>query len=110
MACAVLAWFVVFLAVAGMAPLVQAQSMDMDSICTSAGFTKSGPQGEGPSGQHDHTLKCSLCTGGSAPPPTIAVRLSFADALAHALWPVPAAHLASLTRAPLPARGPPLFS
>lgn len=105
----VLAWFVAFLAIAGITPLVQAQPMD--SICTSAGISHSGAQGGGESDSHGgQPMKCFLCTGLSAPPAATAVLAPFEADLRHATLPLQAAHLASLTGAPLPARGPPLFS
>ncbi|AMO23466.1 DUF2946 family protein [Ramlibacter tataouinensis] len=113
---AVLVWFVAFVVVAGIAPWMQsAQAMDigMDSICTShGGPVQTNPQGGGEQDHHaaDHTLKCFLCTGVSAPPATTHARPPAVAALGHALRPLVSAQLASLTRAPLPARGPPLFS
>jgi hypothetical protein len=109
-ACLVLAWFVAFVAVSGIAPWVQAQPMD-SSICTSAGPMKMDPNGAGGSNQHDgHKLKCFLCAGVDAPPAAAAVLPLSATPLAVALRPLVSARLAGLTRPPLPARGPPLFS
>jgi len=106
----VLAWFVAFLVVAGIAPLVQAQPLD--SICTATSVAKaSGQTGGGESDMHaGHTLKCSLCTGATAPPSASATLPPLPADLRHATRPLVAAHLASLAGAPLPARGPPLFS
>jgi hypothetical protein len=56
-------------------------------------------------------MDCPLCATSSAPPPPV-LRLSAepAQPLAHVLQSIPAAHIAALTAAPLPARGPPAFS
>lgn len=58
----------------------------------------------------DHTAHCPLCLGTGAPPAIVARDAEPAQPLAHVLRPIPAAHLASLVGAPLPARGPPVLS
>jgi hypothetical protein len=109
-ACLVLAWFIAFVAVSGMAQWVQAQPMD-PSICTSAGPMKLDPYGASGSNQHDgHKLKCFLCAGLDAPPAAATVLPLSAVGLGVALLPLVSARLAGRTRPPLPARGPPLFS
>jgi hypothetical protein len=44
-----------------------------------------------------------------APPPVVRTDLAFVPVLGHAVQPIPAARIAALTAAPLPARGPPAF-
>ena len=64
--------------------------------------------GDGAQLQRGHTLDCPLCVHfGSAAPPPAPIRLPQAQPLADALRPVPTAHIAARTAAPLPARGPP---
>lgn len=105
-----LAWFFAFLAVAGAAPLLQDQPMH--ELCTADGIVQVAVQDDGTDADRHaaHPLECALCAGISGPPATFAV-LPGADApLAHALLPIVSAQLASLTAAPLPARGPPHLS
>lgn len=105
-----LAWFFAFLAVAGAAPLMQ--DKPMHELCTVDGIVQVAVQDDaGDADRHAaHPLECALCAAISGPPATVAV-LPAADApLAHALLPIVSAQLASLTAAPLPARGPPHFS
>jgi hypothetical protein len=106
----VLAWFIAFLAVAGIAPAAQSQSLD--SICTPFAVAKTGsPEGGGDAtAQLLHKLDCSLCIGVAAPPGPATVLTPSPAPLAHALLPLVSARLASATGAPLPARGPPSLS
>lgn len=105
----VLAWFVLSLGVAVASPLVNPQSMEL--ICSGSGAIKllvktdDGAQ-EVPS----HTLDCPLCAHVGAPPPAPQADVAVVHPLAHALRPIPAAHIAARTAAPLPPRGPPAFS
>ena len=57
-----------------------------------------------------HAPDCPLCVQVAAPPPPPQAALPVAHPLAHALRPIPAAHIAARTAAPLPPRGPPAFS
>lgn len=105
----VLAWFVLSLGVAVAAPLLHPVSIEM--VCTTAGAVKAiatDADGDAVELGH-HTLDCALCfAGGHVPPPeVVALQLPAPDGLAHAMQPVPAARIAALTAAPLPARGPP---
>jgi hypothetical protein len=106
----VLAWFIAFLVVAGIAPAAQSQSLD--SICTPFAAAKAAvPDGGGDAtAQLLHKLDCSLCTGVTAPPGAPTVLTPAPAPLAHALLPLVSARLASATGAPLPARGPPPLS
>jgi hypothetical protein len=99
----VLAWFLAFVAVATAAPAVDAQPLG--DICTSSS-APSGSQ-DGGSAAGGHLLHCALCAAVPAPAPQATRQVAAPDALAHAVQPVAAARVAALTRAPLPARGPP---
>lgn len=105
-----LAWFLAFLAVAGAAPWVQ--DRPMQEVCTVEGMVKvAAPDAGDDADRHaGHPLECALCAGLSGPPPAFAVLPDAGAPLAHALLPIVSAQLASLTAAPLPARGPPLLS
>ena len=105
----VLVSFVLSLGVAIASPLVQPQGIEL--VCATGGamklVIKSADGGEASS---SHTLDCPLCATLSAPPPVILPVTVAPSALAHALQPIAAAHIASRTAAPLPARGPPTHS
>lgn len=106
-----LAWFFAFLVVAGAAPLLKEQSFS--ELCTTAGVVQVAAQdgGDGDADRHAaHPLECALCAGISGPPVTLAAMPTTDAPLAHALLPLVSAELASLTSAPLPARGPPSLS
>lgn len=103
----VLVWFALSIGVAIASPLVKPQTVEV--ICTGMGMMKLQTQSDdGTSDASLRTLDCPLCASHSAPPPPV-VRLSAepVQPLAHVMQSLPAAHIASLTAAPLPARGPP---
>ena len=105
----VLVWFALSVGVAIASPMVNPQAMDL--VCTSTGSMKLVVQGDDDNtAASSHTLDCPLCASMSAPPPALNTQLSHASPLAHALRPVVAAHIASLTAPPLPSRGPPALS
>ena len=62
--------------------------------------------GSGPS-HEDHVAHCPLCMPAGVPPGLVAWDASPVQPLAHVRSSIPAARLASLVGAPLPARGPP---
>ncbi len=104
----VLAWFVLSIGVAGASPLVHPQAMEL--ICSGAGAIKMLVKtDDGAKEMPSHTLDCPLCAHVGAPPPTSQALLPVVHPLAHALRPIPAAHIAARTAAPLPPRGPPAF-
>ena len=106
----VLVWFALSIGVAIASPLVKPQAMEL--ICSGSGVMKVLVKTEdGTQKSVNVTLDCPLCATSSAPPPP-AARLSAEplQPLAHVLQSIPAAHIASLTAAPPPARGPPIFS
>jgi len=110
LACSVLAWFVLSVGVAVASPLVNPQAMEL--ICSGSGAIKlmvKTDDGLQETAQ-GHTLDCPLCAQVGAPPSTSQALLPVVHPLAHALRPIPAAHIAARTAAPLPPRGPPVFS
>ena len=90
-------------------PLVNPQAMEL--ICSGSGAIKLLVKtDDGVQEMSSHTLDCPLCVHVGAPPPAAQAQLPVAHPLAHALRPIPAAHIAARTAAPLPPRGPPAFS
>ena len=109
----VLVWFALSIGVAIASPIVKPQGMEV--ICTgTAGVMKLMLKTDDGSDRDAsrNTLDCPLCgLLGAAPPPLASpVKLAPAQALAHATQSIPAARIAALTTAPLPARGPPTAS
>ena len=105
----VLAWFALFVAVAMASPLIKPQAMEL--VCSNSGLTKLVVQSDdGASPSQGLSLDCSLCLSLDAPPPMALHLPTYAQPLGHALASIPALRAAALTRAPLPARGPPMFS
>ena len=105
----VLAWFMLSLGVAVAAPLVHPQSLEV--VCSSAGMTKVVVHTDEDTQELGQmTMECALCAPSGVPPSKITVQLAEPLPLAHAARSIPAARLAAVTRAPLPARGPPRIS
>ena len=107
----VLVWFALSIGVAIASPLVKPQAFEL--ICTgTVGVMKLLIQtDDGPQDVASYTMDCPLCATSSAPPPPVLhLCVEPAQPLAHVLQSIPAAHIAALTAAPLPARGPPAFS
>jgi hypothetical protein len=104
-----LVWFALSLGVAVASPLVNPQATEL--ICSGTGVMKllvknaDGSSSEVTSRMPD----CPLCATVSAPPPVATPVAMPAQPLGHVLQAVPAAHIAALTAAPPPGRGPPLF-
>ncbi len=127
----ILAWFALTLGAASASPFIHPQAMEL--ICTTSGEMRwvnvssavgnsvsddtsadsslgEDTQSTAHSGQHN-TLDCALCLPAAGPAPLHFGDLPpMAQPLSHALRPLVAAHIASVTRAPLPARGPPAHS
>ena len=103
----ILAWFTLSIGLAAASPLIQGQSFEL--ICTSTGSVKMIVKGEdGNSTLGAGHLDCPMCLPLAAPPPPVfQLPLLPPSPLAHALQPVESARIASITAAPLPARGPP---
>jgi hypothetical protein len=105
----VLVWFALSIGVAIASPIVKPQGMEL--ICSGAGEMKLLVKtDDGTQPVSGHTLDCPLCASISAPPPVVCMTVEPFQPLAHVLQSTPAAHIALLTAAPLPARGPPSFS
>lgn len=100
----VLAWYALFVGVSIASPLIEPATLQM--VC-SMGMKMVLVDGEGATTDEAPGLDCPLCAPYAPNTATSAVSFAPADALAHALRPAVAAHLAWLTRSPLPARGPP---
>jgi hypothetical protein len=112
----VLAWFALAMGVSIAAPFVHPQSLEL--VCSSSGEARwvqvgsdtDADTSQDALGASHHHIDCALCLSVMAPPPLALPGLSTSQqSLSYALQPVPAAHVASATRAPLPARGPPFF-
>lgn len=106
-----LAWWVLSLGVAAASPWVQPRSMEW--VCSAAGVVKLLVQTDDglQEASASHTLDCPLCVHASAPPPVRVADLPPPQQpLAYALGSIAAAHIAARTAAPLPPRGPPVFS
>jgi hypothetical protein len=85
----------------------------MSLVCTSSGikFVSKTDAADSKAARMGmtHLLDCSLCVAtGLPPPPIIPVMAEAPHELSYALRSIPAARLASIVSAPLPARGPPL--
>jgi hypothetical protein len=104
----VLVWFALALGAAIASPIVKPQSMEL--VCSAGGAVKLVVSDDGAPAPSGHTLDCPLCMISSAPPPALQLQVEPQQPLVHALRPIPAAHIAGRTAAPLPARGPPAFS
>jgi hypothetical protein len=101
----VLAWFALSLGVALASPLVQPAEFEV--VCTGKGAMKLVVKGAGSETPRSHSTECQLCAAPAAPPPVATSHVALIAPLAHALQPIPAARIASVLAAPLPARGPP---
>jgi hypothetical protein len=108
----VLVWFALFIGVAIASPILNPTETQM--VCTSAGGMKMVVAGSDDSAL-DKTpigtnMDCPLCAPVAVPLLTCTISLEKPSKLAHALHPVAAALIASLTAPPLPSRGPPAIS
>lgn len=103
-----LVWFALYLGAAVASPLVNPQAAEL--ICSSAGVMKLIVQtDDGAKEVSGAMLDCPLCATGGAPPPSFVAWAEPRQPLAYVLQSIPSAHIASLTAAPLPARGPPAY-
>jgi hypothetical protein len=106
----VLVWFVLFVGVSVASPLVNPQGGQM--VCSAMGGMKmiSADEAGGDTVKLSSSMDCPLCAQVSAPPSPVVLSFDTASVLAHALHPIPSAHIAWLTGSPLPPRGPPAHS
>lgn len=108
---AVLLMYVLTLGVAMASSVVKSGEQGMNLICTSTGykFVKADGDGVKETGKSmTHLLDCSMCLAASLPAdfPQTSVYAA-PHALSYATRSIPAARLASIVAAPMPARGPP---
>ena len=102
----VLVWFALFTGAGMASPLIQPSSWQM--VCSaSKGMTMVAADGQSTEALPGLHMECPLCSGASVPTPALHSPHIPPSALAHALQPVAAAHIASATAPPLPSRGPP---
>ena len=102
----VLVWFALFIGAAVASPMVK--PMTGQIVCSAMGGMKMVMDGEdGQAAQPSASMDCPLCAPLITPPAPAALAFEPPSALAHVLQTLPSAHLASLTGAPLPPRGPP---
>ena len=118
----VLVWFVLFVGVSVASPMVSPQASQM--VCSAMGGMKmvnlddganGAANGDAKGGSGDtvklsSSIDCPLCAQFSAPPSPLVLSFDTSSVLAHALRPIPSAHIAWLTGSPLPPRGPPALS
>lgn len=105
----VLVWLVLSMGVAVASPLVAPKTMEL--ICAGVGGMKLLQLGDDGSGDvMVKTMDCPLCASASAPPPVAQAVTTPVPPLAYVTRGMAAAHIAALTGAALPARGPPAFS
>ena len=104
-----LLWFALSLGVAIASPVVHPLAMEL--VCSSSGSVKAIVHtDDGAEELGAGHLDCPLCVLGGAPPATPGVSLPAVVPVAHAAAPIASLHIAAITAAPLPARGPPSLS
>ncbi len=105
----VLVWFALFLGVAIASPIVKPAGGQM--VCTAMGGMKMVVAGEDGSISTSSSMDCPLCAPVITPPVAqTAATAQPQTGLGHVLQTLPAAHIAGLTGAPLPPRGPPALN
>jgi hypothetical protein len=104
-----LLWFALSLGAAIASPMVHPVSMEL--VCSASGSVKAIVHTD--DGAHElgaGHLDCPLCVLGGAPPAAPGVSLPSVAPAVHAATPFARAHIAAITAAPPPARGPPSLS
>ena len=102
----VLAWFALFLGSAVASTVIKPGGMQL--VCSAGGGMKMvDMDGNGGEVKASASMDCPLCAAVVAPPPSLNSEIIKPSALEHALHPIAAAHIAALTAAPPPSRGPP---
>lgn len=107
---AVLFLYGLTLSVAMAAPMVAGKGISM--VCTSTGIKFVNESGKLVDGKATtHILECSFCVPtGITPSIPLPDAIPPVHALSYATLSIPAARLAAIVAAPLPARGPPSFN
>jgi hypothetical protein len=101
-----LLWFALTLGAAVASPLVHPQSELV--ICSGVGMQKVVLNDDGTLTTSSVSgMSCPLCLIGGAPPQAAALTLTPVHSLGHVLHSTSASHIAAMTAAPQPARGPP---
>lgn len=101
-----LLWFVLTLGVAVASPLVQPQDGPM--VCSGVGMHKVVFNDDGTTTTSSASgMSCPLCLVGGAPAQATILTVVSIPSLGHVLHSAPVSHIAALTAAPPPARGPP---
>ena len=102
----VLVWFALFLGSAIASTVIKPDHLQM--VCAAGGAMKivdtNSDDGEV---KASTSMDCPLCASVTAPLPPVTAHFDKLSSLAHALHPIAAAHIASVTAPPLPSRGPP---
>jgi hypothetical protein len=102
----VLAWFVLFVGASIASSLIKPTNLQL--VCSAASSMKLiDVDYKNGNGEQTKQLDCPLCLTVTAPPVFYSLNLTTPSPLAHALLPIEAAHIASITAPPLPSRGPP---
>lgn len=104
--------YIMTLGVAMASSVIKSDKLGMNVICTSTGykFIKQSGDKSQDSGQAGHLLDCSLCLASGLPATWPQTELSEPPhSLSYTTRSIPAARLASIVAAPLPARGPPVI-
>ncbi len=107
-----LLWLALTLGVAVASPMVHPQNELV--ICTGSGMLKvvmadDGTVTTATTTDSGDALFCPLCMVGAAPAPVNVQTIEPPHALSHVLQSIPAARIAALSGASLPARGPPVL-
>ena len=103
----VLVWFALFLGSAIASAIVNPGNLQM--VCSVGGSMKLVDSSDGSEDLNvKANLDCPLCASVTVPPQANTVHFLKPSPLAHALQPLQAAHIASVTTPPLPSRGPPV--
>lgn len=101
----VLVWFALFVGAAIASPIVKPTGGQM--VCSAMGGMKLVVDEDGQAQPVSASMDCPLCAPVFTPPSPQAQVFDVPCALGHVLQTLPAAHIAGLTGAPLPPRGPP---
>jgi len=105
-----LVWFALYLGAAVASTFLV--SPGLGAVCSATAVSADAfSGGASPPASPKMAIDCPLCAPSvGLPPPALSLNEAPAQPLAYATWPIPAARVAALTAAPLPARGPPEFS